>query len=722
MSGFRVDWTRVITAVYSPPNELKVGHVPELDEWLAAARFAFEAEPPRPVLLPVKVNNRTGYYAIAPDADQSRLLRKQLVAAVGTPWSTFNGASLAELSDAGPLDDAVRSSVGASAELIYRFEVPQASRGAVRSALRRLMEHLASSPNRSVHLLAPIGRLVGDFEEACASQRRRAAELALQQLANDHRLTARNQLFLEVQFLAAFEEWERLDTLVAITELLRLRRPALVSDALSLLALNSLKRPVLLEEFTPIATRFGALVASTGEIRSQTGADYYCLWAAVCGEEKNEIADRVRQSGWSPSILDVADFPTEATPSQFVLPTDVVAAVKRALEQGRYDAAVQILSAAETMAEMFGLILDLVIAAPSPGAIKLLNRYRSALGLPAGHTVSEIERDPAEQGVTAVLHILSDPNTEPAEIERLRTWLRNHGPAAVGLPGALSEVSLSLNHLLHNGPVATLDLLIDSSLDLAISMRQARFEGPEFAEFGLTVLELWAFSSGFENRQRMERVIDLTNDVLARGISAERFDDVVEFLCTCWDPFLTDTDCAIGIDVIESLMNFSPRGVDPVRQFALPILSRIGQHNAHRISQNDIDVARSLALEFDLDLGELSTPVTNENPIREESRTVLIYSLFSNSSTRAAQVLTTRYPGLKIESNDDHVSSDRLRSQVQRSDLVVITDRAAKHAATEAIKAQLNGRQLGYALGRGSSSIIDAVETLLRQQGLSEAA
>lgn len=722
MSTFNASWSDVLSTVYSPPNELQIGHVRELDEWLTIARQAFEADPARPVLLPVRVNGRSDYYAIAPDSDQSRLLRRYLSAAVGPPWSTFNGSSMAELPQTTPLDQAVLSCVGGSADQVYRFEVPATSRAAVRSALRGMMERLAEVPNRSIALTAPLGRLFGDFDEACAGQRRRSAELALQQLIADHRITARNQLFLKLQFLAAFEEWEQMEDLTSSTEILRLRRPALVSDALARLALSGVSQPVTVDEFQPTAERFGALVPSVRDIRSQQGADYYCLWAAACGEDRDAVANRVAEIGWPSSVLMGADAVHERTSQQRSPLSDLTVAVRNAVEQGRYDAAVEILSNTAPIAEMFGLVLDLVIAARGKSAIQLLDRYRAEFEVPGRGLVGPVDRDTAEQELPDLLESLARPDLDPAQAERLRTWIREDGPAVATRPGVIAEAARTLQRLLNTVSKSALDLLIDSCLDLATALRQARFEGPDYRVFGLAVLELWAFSSGFEERYRMERVIDLTSDVLERGISPEQFDDVVEYLRACWDPFLTDVDCAIGIEVIESLLNYSAAGADAVRPFASPILTRIGPHNAHRIGQNDIDVARLLALEVGLDLGDLSIDTASPQPSFQVNRTVLIYSLCPRASARAVAIATARHPGLVIETNDDHVATDRLRQQVRRCDLVVITDRAAKHAAVDAIKSHLDGRQLEYALGRGSSSIVSAIETMLHRPGISDAA
>lgn len=715
-------WAELVSAVYSPPNELSVGSTPVLDQWLGVARQAFDAVPQRSFILPVKLGNTSEYYAVAPDLDQARVLRRLLTAAVGSPWSTFDGTNLAATSTHRPLDEPILSVVNNNdARLAYRFAVPAESRSSARETLMRLMEHLAVVPPRSSTFALPIGRLIGDFEEACAGQRRRAAELAWQALEQDHRVNARNQLFLEVRFCAAFEDWNRLEELVSTSEVLRLKRPALVSDALARLALANTSPPLTLESFREVAERFGGLITSINEVRSQAGADYYGLWAAVCGENPEEVAERIRRAGWSPKILSGQGVRVREQQIVQGPPTDRRSEIRLALEQGRHDAALSLLAVEEPSIDYWGTVLELVVQHPTQSAIELLDRYRAEIGVPGlvlGHESTEI---PVQTGLSDAFRQLADASTESATMVRLRNWIQLHGPADAARPQALLDAGQTLHDLLESTSGSELGRLVDAALDLVTSLRQARFEGAGLTEFGLATLEAWAFSDVSGDRHRMRRSIDLTEDVLARGVTPTQFREVVEYLRACWNPFLTDADCGISIETIELLLQYSPEGAEAIRPFALPILSRLGQHNVSRIGSTDIGVAQLLGPEFGVEL-EVNRVVGLEGPATPiESRTVLIYSLFTGAAARASEALVSRHPGLEVETNHDHVATERLQTQVDRSDLVVITDRAAKHAATTAIRARLGNRMLGFAAGRGSSSIIDAVEDILRASRASAA-
>ena len=54
------------------------------------------------------------------------------------------------------------------------------------------------------------------------------------------------------------------------------------------------------------------------------------------------------------------------------------------------------------------------------------------------------------------------------------------------------------------------------------------------------------------------------------------------------------------------------------------------------------------------------------------------------------------------------VASDALRYPVRHTDVLVIADRAAVHAATDAIRAARGRRPIQYARGKGTVSLVEA--------------
>ena len=87
---------------------------------------------------------------------------------------------------------------------------------------------------------------------------------------------------------------------------------------------------------------------------------------------------------------------------------------------------------------------------------------------------------------------------------------------------------------------------------------------------------------------------------------------------------------------------------------------------------------------------------------------VAIYSLMEPAAARAAAILRRWYPEVRVETLAGKVASDPLRSPARHADVLVIADRAAAHAATDAIKAARGRRPIWYAPGKGTVSLVEA--------------
>jgi DNA-binding NarL/FixJ family response regulator len=127
-------------------------------------------------------------------------------------------------------------------------------------------------------------------------------------------------------------------------------------------------------------------------------------------------------------------------------------------------------------------------------------------------------------------------------------------------------------------------------------------------------------------------------------------------------------------------------------------------------------VAVELAPLFGTQIAAHSDPIgsTDGDLARREpppGTAVALYSLMEQAAERTANILKRRHPGIEVVVLADHVASDRLRHAARTADLVVIMDRAAKHAATEAIREARGTKLLRFAVGKGSTSLLEAAES-----------
>jgi hypothetical protein len=112
---------------------------------------------------------------------------------------------------------------------------------------------------------------------------------------------------------------------------------------------------------------------------------------------------------------------------------------------------------------------------------------------------------------------------------------------------------------------------------------------------------------------------------------------------------------------------------------------------------------------------EAEVPVEEGKPVAEfagqlSKMKVGVYTLTEGAGRNAQAVLATIAPGIQVELNHDHDATAALGALVTRADLFVIAWSSAKHAATNFIKSRRGSKPLVYAMGKGASSLIRAVE------------
>ena len=725
-------WEPFLARFFGPPNSLggvQAGSA-DLDAIVASASRSLSGGEALPLILPARIGDETHYLGVAFDRDQARFLREMLMSHVGTTWTDFDGVSRLSASTLDELDHAAIEMAGGDPACVFRFRVAPSARADVRSAVRALMELIVAQPPRKARIRLPIGRLLGDFEDACAAGAEQAARAAYANLAADHRISAANRLFLQVQLLAALEQWDEMESMTGLQEVLRLDRPTLASDALARLALRHLTTPLTAADFTPVAGRFGALVPSVGSIRSVAGARYYMLWSLHSGEKRAAVRGRLEAAGWADddALGEVLAGSTDGTPMSVEAAVDqgeTRAALHAALDTGRLDTAVDLLGQLPVAEVDLPVVIDLVRRTLTANSIELLNAHRRALGedvvraaLNAAErrgviTSAVIERETAlPERVAEVLKGGADTGSRATH----RLALAESGLAELLIPGSIESVTSQIRAVI-GSPTAEIDVErgIDACLDLVRDVRKSGVAAPGLGALRLALLELWAFHDQTGDRRRLRRIVQLADDALTAGLAPTAFEDLVELLRAGWDPFLTDADIEAGLDSIELLLAFRPDGSGALDAFARPLLARIGPHNARRLPAAALDVAIELAPVFGMEISVLHEEVRSDDPVGFSTSVpggtvVALYSLMEQAAERAARILRRRHPGLEVVVLTDHVASDRLRSIARTADLVVIVDRAAKHAATEALRATRGSRRTHYAAGKGATSLIEAVE------------
>jgi hypothetical protein len=717
-------WSDFTRAFFSPPNELSPASDETTGKIIAWAREAWLRSPASPFFLPVSAAGWTYWYAICPDQEQHLWVRDLIRACTGS-WVSFSGQPVAADSDL-PLDQAVRALTGPDG-CSFRLLVPRNANAeiSVRQSVIRLTRALAARPYRQVHLTWPLGRLISDLSDACASGSESTAEEILAVLEQDHRLSGANKLFLRLQYLAAFARWTDLEESGHLQDLIHLHRPVLASDALARLVMARLPATASRTDFTESASEFGCLVGSVTMIRSAAGAQYYAYWSISSGEAPEAIAARLCDAGWLDQARShrgiAALLPVPGLPGGAPVLAPTLAELQEAFDGGRLDAAVDVLALMPPSAELLPVLIDLVTTTLSQRSLELLQRWRGPLGeaavqdaLSGQPGTSRLDVTIAAASFPAAFQAAFATDVPAAERAQALDDLREQTVPRLMQPGVLPEVIDVVRPLSRSLSQNILADLIDLLLDMERDLFSAADDVAGIQDLRLIVVEAWALGDESGDRHRASRLLDLVGRALSTGVSPAVVDELTESLRAGWAPFLTNADLPLGLEAIEVLAAAQPEAAVALQAFATPILSRIGPHNARRIDAALLETAGMLAPDFGLELPLPAGPDAGAEESPGQARPpagsfVAIYSLMEPAAARAAAILRRWYPEVRVETFAGKVASDALRYPARHADVLVIADRAAAHAATDAIRAARGRRPIRYARGKGTVSLVEAV-------------
>jgi hypothetical protein len=135
---------------------------------------------------------------------------------------------------------------------------------------------------------------------------------------------------------------------------------------------------------------------------------------------------------------------------------------------------------------------------------------------------------------------------------------------------------------------------------------------------------------------------------------------------------------------------------------------------SHRISGPQKDILKTLAQDFNCPDLLNSFPDQEDDDDGEVLRQdysgyIGIYTLTDGASQRASAVLKKYYPQARIEINNDHEATDRLKSLAKNSDIFVFAWKSSKHQAYFCVRDSRESRDILMAPGKGSASIIKIV-------------
>jgi hypothetical protein len=173
-----------------------------------------------------------------------------------------------------------------------------------------------------------------------------------------------------------------------------------------------------------------------------------------------------------------------------------------------------------------------------------------------------------------------------------------------------------------------------------------------------------------------------------------------------------------ALELIEAFMRSPAPDTVARERLVHSILARLTPIRG-RLSWLQQAAVQSLSEEFGWTLDALPATQSAQDDrlaTRLRGKTIAIYSLVENASRQAKAALQALSSEIDVQCSANQGGSAQLRALAVNSDLFVVAWAAAKHAATDFIRAHRSGRPLVYAEGTGVSSLLRAIEEFFNAQ------
>jgi hypothetical protein len=726
-----------------------------LGPWVAPLRLL----PPHPTLLPCwrRSGQRAGHvdwYALVFSERQLRGFSEELLAFVGPTYSTFRGHH-APLDPADPVEAAVLTFTGGRG-FRFRAGLSKEDGAAMWKALERWRSVRGRRRERAPEVPRTTWRLLRDFQMSLRAGQPDLAEGHMRVLESECRLDARNLLFLRVQLLAESGRWNELLALPELPDLLRIRYPAPVAQALieavylthlasfeaagdAAGAVASFRRDILPEYASLYVTRRG--------LRSSEALTSFML-AAVAGDPPDrrqgaEVLQIAQSEGLAGGFMYAL---AALLPAPAAAPAaDPLSLAVEAVLDSDYEAALTYAKEAPAGLHRMRILFDcahaLATVQAEAAAVMALDALpeteRTAfLAIPLNREFHARLAGNAAGTVVPFGGAAAVPTDWVAWVRRLNTdptWSRARA-LQVAQQGAL-EWSVAA---LRAHPVAVEELVAvlqatrspeaDETLHLVLPslivylQRDRNTPSREFAPLYEAVIELLVMgtSGGEEDRALF---FDLTAALLAFGMTPEQYRVIVGEAVSLWDRYHAPATLTWALDYLDLLLAYPCPDTATRASLLHALLGRLGAFH-RKVEDEQWRMLRLLCS----DLGEpatfegLGAPPAAVTAIETDplealgKRTIAIYTLTERAGRRAAEVLKRRAPGVRVDLFHDVVGSDRLEQAARNADVFVVVTASATHAATGVIDAERPpSRPLLRPAGKGTASILQSIQTYLEQ-------
>lgn len=723
---------------------------PFLQPWIA------RLEKGLPSILPCAREAGTDWYGIAFTEQQFRGLREEITAFIGPTWSTFRGqrASL-ELSD--PVEAAVQEITQGNAFKFQGKRDQSNNSTEIRSALTRMLKVLNRKTSGSYEAPRATGRVLRDFYTALRVGDRSTAEKELQYLRNQNRLDTLNLLFLRVQMLAELQSWNELLRLPELPDLLQVRRPFAVTQAviqaiyqceLSRFEITNATRSAAAYFQEAILPNYGILFTNRAGSRVAEVVKSFMLLAV--GSEPPNLALRdelLTVPGLSEAdqryMQSLARLLPDTTPP--VPQSDPLEEAVQAAEIGNYDRVLALLQEHPSSQQSVRLLLEAAyelqtleaewvalqafdqLSNKEQDAIQASRRNRTFLESLIGkaQTATNATADSVPTNWLEWLSILDqNPAWERAAYsarQGAQEWDVAH---LLDETGAIAQFLSLQNSIVAKAP----ETLQDAFPHLLSSFQKdPNFPRREFLPLYTAILDTLVFGivpTGAGD-QHLTLFNELVTILLTLGVDTQQYTNLLDYALDLWDCYQAPSTVDWGLDTVNIFILHPCPDRDRRSQLLFKVAESLRDF-ANRLDEVQWSIFHSLARDLKLEASFSDLLVqkseteeadqTSQNIFQKlKNKAILIYTLTEPVAQRVKVFLENVCEGITVHLSHDKGGSDRLRQWVQNDDLVVMVIASAKHAATGFIEQHCSQERLLRVNSKGSASLVREICLYLEQ-------
>lgn len=692
-------------------------------------------------VLPLNWKNKQIYwYGITFSDEQFNRLGEDLRYFIGRTYSSFIPVRANPVRH--PIDQAVNDFTEGR---FYRFH---GNSKHIFNQLEYLRSMWEVRPHTDMQQTTSIGRILRNFFMTLrlGPAYRQKAENYIEELQNRKLLNAVNILFLQIQMLAEYDEWDEILSLNSLSDLMNMRRPLAVTEALLKAIYNrelkSKENRVedLIETYKNIVNpNYGLLISSRGSFKSSEALILLMLNAVTIKQDLTAVNEllKVPMNNPTRNLL-------ERISHKFVHETDSVIGegvevdtinlAHKAIIKGKFDFALSILKDLDPAWEMAILLFQCAYQLQT-----LESREYALKSYQQLSTEEQKEFMLIRQNKEYLDEITEGHSTENIIIpDGWLSWFENlehYTPMKNFYHASEGANEWSIDEMLD--PEYPIDEFIRQlyacydnehkkeslyfSFPHILGFFQKDLEWPrrEFQNIYVTLLELLSF-----NEEKGETELSLFQNLLEAllqiGVNKEKYIEIIQIWKMIWSEMASYNYLENGISILETLLAY-PCPAEEERLGLFLDFSNLLQAFVRKLNRNDRKVLQYLYSDFRQN--ETWALIEGQNRLDEtlgdnrnnweflSGKTIGIYTLMESVSLRVRDIIKSNNNKINVIINNEKSGSESLKNMVKSSNILLIATASAKHAATIFIEQHMDENiVLLRPEGKGSSSMLNILE------------